>query len=102
MQPLAVAKILKHFVQRDNYDMVFLGKQAIDDDYNQTAQMLAGLLGWPQATFLSKLEVGADKTVKATREVDGGLQTVLPLPEIMLILFGIAEHEASSSFFMRS
>lgn len=50
-----VAKILKHIVQRDNYDLVLLGKQAIDDDFNQTGQMLAGLLDWPQATFASKI-----------------------------------------------
>ena len=55
MQPLVIAKILKHIVQRDNYDLVLLGKQSIDDDFNQTGQMLAGLLDWPQATFASKI-----------------------------------------------
>jgi len=71
-----VAKILKSFVERDNYNIVFLGKQAIDDDFNQTGQILAGLLKWPQATFISKLDIKNDKEAEATREIDGGLQTV--------------------------
>ncbi len=71
-----VAKILKKFVERDNYGLVFLGKQSIDDDFNQTGQMLAGLLGWPQATFISKLNIKNDKEAEVTREIDGGLQTV--------------------------
>src|SRR6476660_274867 len=75
VQPLAVAKILKAIVGKESPQLVILGKQAIDDDSNQTGQMLAALLGWSQATFASKLEVdGAD--FKVTREVDGGLQTV--------------------------
>src|SRR6186713_1549874 len=75
LQPLAVAKILKAICQKEAPGLVILGKQAIDDDSNQTGQMLAALLGWSQATFASKLEVdGAD--FKVTREVDGGLQTV--------------------------
>src|SRR5687767_2199153 len=75
LQPLAVAKLLKALVEREKPGLVILGKQAIDDDSNQTGQMLAALLGWSQATFASKLEVdGAD--FKVTREVDGGLQTV--------------------------
>ena len=75
LQPLAVAKLLKALIEREKPDLVILGKQAIDDDSNQTGQMLAALLGWSQATFASKLEVeGAD--FKVTREVDGGLQTV--------------------------
>ena len=75
LQPLAVAKLLKAVVDKEQPGLVIVGKQAIDDDSNQTGQMLAALLGWSQATFASKLEVdGAD--FKVTREVDGGLQTV--------------------------
>jgi len=75
VEPLAVAKILKSVADEEKPGLVILGKQAIDDDSNQTGQMLAALLGWSQATFASKLEVdGAD--FKVTREVDGGLQTV--------------------------
>ncbi|WP_375787196.1 electron transfer flavoprotein subunit beta/FixA family protein [Bradyrhizobium sp. Pha-3] len=75
VEPLAVAKILKAVVEAEQPGLVILGKQAIDDDSNQTGQMLAALLGWSQATFASKLEVdGSD--FKVTREVDGGLQTV--------------------------
>src|SRR6187455_2795935 len=75
LQPLAVAKLLKAVCDKEGPKLVILGKQAIDDDCNQTGQMLAALLGWSQATFASKLEVdGAD--FKVTREVDGGLQTV--------------------------
>jgi electron transfer flavoprotein beta subunit len=75
VEPLAVAKILKAVAEAEKPGLIILGKQAIDDDSNQTGQMLAALLGWSQATFASKLEVdGAD--FKVTREVDGGLQTV--------------------------
>ncbi len=75
VEPLAVAKILKSVAQEEQPGLIILGKQAIDDDSNQTGQMLAALLGWAQATFASKLEVeGSD--FKVTREVDGGLQTV--------------------------
>lgn len=75
IEPLAVAKILAKIVEAEQPGLVLLGKQAIDDDMNQTGQMLAALLGWPQGTFASKVSVdGADITV--TREVDGGLQTV--------------------------
>ena len=75
LEPLAVAKILKAIVAAEQPGLVILGKQAIDDDCNQTGQMLAALLGWPQGTFASKLTIeGAD--VLVTREVDGGLQTV--------------------------
>ena len=75
VEPLAIAKILKAIVDEEKPGLVILGKQAIDDDSNQTGQMLAALLGWSQATFASKLEVdGSD--FKVTREVDGGLQTV--------------------------
>ena len=75
VEPLAVAKILKAIADEEKPGLIILGKQAIDDDFNQTGQMLAALLGWSQATFASKLEVdGSD--FKVTREVDGGLQTV--------------------------
>jgi electron transfer flavoprotein beta subunit len=75
VEPLAVAKVLKAVAEREQPGLVILGKQAIDDDSNQTGQMLAALLGWPQATFAFKLEVdGAN--IQVTREVDGGLQTV--------------------------
>ena len=83
LQPLAVAKLLKAVVERERPDLVILGKQAIDDDCNQTGQMLAGLLGWPQGTFASKLVI-ADGRATVTREVDGGLETVsLAMPMVM-------------------
>ena len=83
LQPLAVAKLLKALVEKEQPQLVILGKQAIDDDCNQTGQMLAALLGWPQATFASKVEVEGDK-VKVTREVDGGSETLsLMLPAIV-------------------
>jgi electron transfer flavoprotein beta subunit len=83
VEPLAVAKILKGIVGAELPGLVILGKQAIDDDCNQTGQMLAALLGWGQGTFASKVEL-ADGTVDVTREVDGGLQTVsLTLPAIV-------------------
>eukprot|EP00948_MAST-09A_sp_MAST-9A-sp1_P004130 g4130.t1 len=76
LQPLAVAKALKHVVEKESPELVICGKQSIDDDLNHTAQMLAGLLGWPQATFTSELEVASDSQLNVTREVDGGLQKV--------------------------
>ncbi|WP_294640773.1 electron transfer flavoprotein subunit beta/FixA family protein [uncultured Aureimonas sp.] len=83
LEPLTVAKLLKGVVETEKPDLVILGKQAIDDDCNQTGQMLAGLLGWAQGTFASKVEV-ADGALNVTREVDGGLQTVgLILPAIV-------------------
>jgi len=83
VEPLAVAKLLKKVVEQENPGLVILGKQAIDDDCNQTGQMLAALLGWGQGTFASKVVVG-DGSVDVTREVDGGLQTVsLKLPAIV-------------------
>jgi electron transfer flavoprotein beta subunit len=83
LQPLAVAKLLKAIVDKEQPKLVILGKQAIDDDSNQTGQMLAALLGWPQATFASKVEVGAE-SVQVTREIDGGLETLsLPLPAVV-------------------
>ncbi|HRC72789.1 MAG TPA: electron transfer flavoprotein subunit beta/FixA family protein [Candidatus Competibacter sp.] len=75
LQPLAVAKLLKAVADKEKPDLVILGKQAIDDDANQTGQMLAALLGWAQGTFASKVEIDAG-TIKVTREVDGGLETV--------------------------
>ncbi|MBN9050471.1 MAG: electron transfer flavoprotein subunit beta/FixA family protein [Rhizobiales bacterium] len=75
VEPLAVAKILKAIVEAEQPGLVILGKQAIDDDSNQTGQMLAALLGWPQGTFASKLALDGDG-IAVTREVDGGLQTV--------------------------
>ncbi len=83
VQPLAVAKILKAIIDKESPDLVIVGKQAIDDDSNQTAQMLAALLDWPQATFASKLELG-DGSASVTREVDGGLETIrVKLPMVM-------------------
>jgi electron transfer flavoprotein beta subunit len=82
-EPLAVAKILKAIAAEEQPGMIILGKQAIDDDSNQTGQMLAALLGWPQGTFASKVEVAGDR-VAVTREIDGGLETVsLKLPAIV-------------------
>ena len=83
VEPLAVAKLLKAVCETEKPELVILGKQAIDDDCNQTGQMLAALLGWPQGTFASKIELDGGR-VKVTREVDGGLQTVdLKLPAIV-------------------
>eukprot|EP00750_Incisomonas_marina_P017471 INCI2072.1.p2 GENE.INCI2072.1~~INCI2072.1.p2 ORF type:complete len:255 (-),score=52.99 INCI2072.1:44-808(-) len=75
LQPLAVSKVFAEIVKEESPDLVLLGKQAIDDDANQTGQMLAGLLDWPQATFISDLQVG-DGEMTTTREIDGGLQTI--------------------------
>jgi electron transfer flavoprotein beta subunit len=84
-EPLAVAKILKALVAREQPGLVMLGKQAIDDDMNATGQMLAGLLGWAQGTFASKVEL-SEGTATVTREVDGGLETVaLTLPAIITV-----------------
>ncbi|MDY3331840.1 MAG: electron transfer flavoprotein subunit beta/FixA family protein [Pelistega sp.] len=83
LQPLAVAKLLKAVADKEAPQLIILGKQAIDDDANQTGQMLAALLGWPQATFASAVEVEGDR-VKVTREIDGGLETLsLKLPAIV-------------------
>src|SRR6187549_1726019 len=83
VEPLAVAKILKGIVEAETPGLVILGKQAIDDDANQTGQMLAALLGWAQGTFASKVEIDGGKA-RVTREVDGGLQTIeLTLPAIV-------------------
>ncbi|MDE8345352.1 MAG: electron transfer flavoprotein subunit beta/FixA family protein [Acidocella sp.] len=83
LEPLAVAKMLKALVVREGIELVIMGKQAIDDDMNATGQMLAALLGWPQGTFASKVEI-ADGAAMVTREVDGGLETVsLKLPAVI-------------------
>ena len=83
LQPLAVAKLLKAIADKEQPQLIILGKQAIDDDCNQTGQMLAALLGWPQATFASKLVIEEGKAV-VTREVDGGLETLsISLPAIV-------------------
>ncbi|WP_018690503.1 electron transfer flavoprotein subunit beta/FixA family protein [Ahrensia kielensis] len=83
VEPLAVAKILKGIVEEENPGLVILGKQAIDDDANQTGQMLAALLGWSQGTFASEVEIAGD-TAKVKREVDGGLQNIeIKMPAII-------------------
>ena len=83
LQPLAVAKLLRAIAQKENPQLVILGKQAIDDDCNQTGQMLAALLGWPQATFASRLKIAGGKA-DVTREVDGGLETIsVKLPAVV-------------------
>ena len=75
LEPLAVSKILQKIVDKEKPDLVFMGKQAIDDDCNQTGQMLSALLNWPQATFASKIEV-KDNSLEVTREIDEGLETI--------------------------
>ncbi|MGP0058540.1 MAG: electron transfer flavoprotein subunit beta/FixA family protein [Beijerinckiaceae bacterium] len=83
VEPLAVAKLLKAIAKAEQPSLIILGKQAIDDDCNQTGQMLAALLGWGQGTFASKIVIG-DGTIDVTREIDGGVQTVcLKLPAII-------------------
>jgi electron transfer flavoprotein beta subunit len=83
LQPLAVAKLLTAVAKKESPDLIILGKQAIDDDSNQTGQMVAALLGWPQATFASKVKI-ADGRAEVTREVDGGLDTIsIKLPAVI-------------------
>ena len=83
VEPLIVAKILKKIVEKEQPQLVFMGKQAIDDDCNQTGQMLAALLNWPQATFVSRVEI-KDKTLEVIREVDEGLETLeVNIPSIV-------------------
>ncbi|HEX3861347.1 MAG TPA: electron transfer flavoprotein subunit beta/FixA family protein [Stellaceae bacterium] len=83
LQPLAVAKLLKAVIDKEGPEIVIIGKQAIDDDCNQTGQMLAALLGWSQATFASKVQIG-DGKAEVTREVDGGLETIdLKMPVVV-------------------
>jgi len=83
IEPLGIAKILKKIVEKEKPDMVFLGKQAIDDDCNQTGQMLAAILNWPQGTFASKVNL-KEKTIEVVREIDEGLETLeINLPAIV-------------------
>ena len=83
LEPLAVSKILHKIVEKEKPDLVFMGKQAIDDDCNQTGQMLSALLNWPQATFASNIEV-KDNSLEVTREIDEGLETVeINIPAIV-------------------
>ena len=83
LEPLAISKILKKIVEKEKPDLVFMGKQAIDDDCNQTGQMLAALLDWPQATFASQIEV-KDNSLQVTREIDEGLETLeVSIPAIV-------------------
>jgi len=85
LEPLAVARVLQKLAETEKPDVILMGKQAIDDDSNCAGQMVAELLGWPQATFASKVELGADgKSAQVTREVDGGLETIgVPLPAVV-------------------
>lgn len=77
LEPLAVAKLLKKIIEKETPSLVIMGKQSIDDDSNQTGQMLSALLSWPQATFASKIDIAADKTkAEVTREIDGGLEVI--------------------------
>ena len=83
LEPLAVSKLLQKIVEKEKPDLVFMGKQAIDDDCNQTGQMLSSLLNWPQATFASKIEI-KDKKLEVTREIDEGLETIeINIPAIV-------------------
>ena len=83
VQPLAVAKVLKAIIETEKPDLVIMGKQAVDDDCNQSGQMLAALLGWPQATFISKITVNGDHS-EITREVDGGLENLtIKMPAVV-------------------
>ena len=85
IEPLAVAKLLKEVVARENPGLVFVGKQAIDDDCNQTGQMLAALLGWAQGTFVSGIEISDDKAT-VIREVDGGLEHLeISMPAVVTV-----------------
>lgn len=84
LQPLAVAKALRALAKRENPDLVIVGKQAIDGDNNQTAQMLSQLLGWPQGLFASNIKISPEKTMELAREVDGGMQVVeMSLPAVV-------------------
>jgi electron transfer flavoprotein beta subunit len=84
LQPIHVSKILAALAKREKADLVLVGKQAIDDDCNQTAQMTAAVLDWPQATFASKIDVGDGNELVVTREIDGGLEDVkVKLPAVV-------------------
>jgi len=96
IEPLGIAKILKKIVEKEKPDLVFLGKQAIDDDCNQTGQMLAGLLSWPQGTFASKI-LHKDNAIEVTRETDEGLETIeINLPAIITCDLRLNEPRFSS------
>jgi electron transfer flavoprotein beta subunit len=96
LQPLTVAKLLKIIVEREKPQLVLLGKQAIDDDSNQTGQMLAALLDWPQGTFISQVELSADM-LQVTREIDGGLETLdMNLPAVLTADLRLNEPRALS------
>ena len=96
LEPLAVAKMLKAICEKEQPGLVILGKQAIDDDSNQTGQMLAALLGWPQATFASKVKITPDGA-EVTREVDGGLETIaIKLPAIVTTYLRLNEPRYAS------
>ena len=83
LEPLAIAKLLKHVVDQEQAGLVITGKQSIDGDNNQTGQMLSALLGWPQATFASEVDIDGS-SAKVTREIDGGLETIsLPIPAVI-------------------
>ena len=83
LEPLSIAKILTHFVNKEKVDLTILGKQAIDDDMNATGQMIAALLGWPQATFASKIDISNEKAI-VSREVDGGIENIeVSLPAVI-------------------
>jgi len=84
IEPLGVAKVLKAVIAKETPNLVIMGKQSIDDDSNQTGQMLAAMMGWPQATFASKLELLSENSAQVTREIDGGLETIkISLPAIV-------------------
>ncbi len=84
VEPLAVAKILKALINKEQPNLVIMGKQSIDDDSNQTGQMLAAMMGWPQATFASEVVFGSDGSAQVTREIDGGLETLqIALPAVI-------------------
>ena len=96
VEPLAVSKILKKIVEKENPDLVFMGKHAIDDDCNQTGQMLAAILNWPQATFASKIEV-KEKSLEVTREIDEGLETIeVNIPAIVTCDLRLNEPRSAS------
>ena len=96
VEPLVVAKILQKIVDKEKPDLVFMGKQAIDDDCNQTGQMLAALLNWPQATFASKIEI-KDKVLEVVREVDEGLETIeVVIPAIVTCALRLNEPRYAS------
>jgi len=97
IEPLAIAKILKHVVEKEQAGLVITGKQSIDGDNNQTGQMLSALLNWPQATFASELVVDGD-SAKVTREIDGGLETIsIPMPAVVTTDLSVSPPEERSA-----